>query len=184
MTNNIMNHISNYFKSLQEDICQQLSVADGGTPFIVDIWKRPEGGGGTSMVLNGKKIEKGGVMFSAVEGVLNEKAAKGLNIPAGDFFATGVSIVLHPSNPFSPIIHMNVRYFEMDNGLWWFGGGIDLTPHYIDPDDAIFFHTGLKNVCDLHDASFYPTFKTWADDYFFLPHRMETRGVGGIFFTA
>lgn len=182
MTNHIMNHISNYFKSLQEDICQQLSVADGDTPFIVDVWKRPEGGGGTSMVLHGKKIEKGGVMFSAVEGVLNEKAAKGLNIPSGDFFATGVSIVLHPSNPFSPIIHMNVRYFEMDNGLWWFGGGIDLTPHYIDPEDAIFFHSGLKKVCDLHDPSFYTTFKTWADDYFFLPHRKETRGIGGIFF--
>lgn len=175
-------NISGYFKSLQENICSQLSQEDSGIPFLEDNWTRPEGGGGRSMVLNGKKIEKGGVMFSAVEGRLNKKASQGLNIPEGDFFATGVSIVLHPSNPFSPIIHMNIRYFEMYNGLWWFGGGIDLTPHYIDVRDASFFHNGLKQVCDHHDSNFYPRFKTWADDYFFLPHRGETRGVGGIFF--
>jgi coproporphyrinogen III oxidase len=121
-------------------------------------------------------------MFSAVEGSLDERAARGLNIPKGDFFATGVSIVLHPANPFSPIIHMNVRYFEMENGLWWFGGGIDLTPHYINQKDAAFFHQRLKEICDRHDENFYPRFKTWADDYFFLPHRNETRGIGGIFF--
>ncbi|MEY3321707.1 MAG: hypothetical protein RLZZ417_1290 [Bacteroidota bacterium] len=182
MTNGNKMNISAYFKSLQENICNQLSLADDGIPFVVDNWTRPEGGGGRSMVLNGNKIEKGGVMFSAVDGTLNEKASKGLNIPQGDFFATGVSIVLHPSNPFSPIIHMNVRHFEMDNGLWWFGGGIDLTPHYIDPKEAAFFHDGLKQVCDRHDHNFYKRFKTWADDYFFLPHRNETRGVGGIFF--
>lgn len=142
MTNGNKMNISAYFKSLQENICNQLSLADDGIPFVVDNWTRPEGGGGRSMVLNGNKIEKGGVMFSAVDGTLNEKASKGLNIPQGDFFATGVSIVLHPSNPFSPIIHMNVRHFEMDNGLWWFGGGIDLTPHYIDPKEAAFFMTG------------------------------------------
>lgn len=175
-------YISNDFKVLQEDICSQLSAADDGIPFVTDTWTRPEGGGGRSMVLNGKKIEKGGVMFSAVEGTLGEKAAQGLGIPPGTFYATGVSIVLHPANPFSPIIHMNVRYFEMDHGLWWFGGGIDLTPHYIDKEDAGFFHRGLKEVCDRHDLGFYPKFKSWADDYFFLPHRNETRGVGGIFF--
>lgn len=182
MTKHNKMYISDYFKSLQQDICNQISIAEGGIPFLADHWKRPEGGGGTSMVLNGKKIEKGGVMFSAVEGSLNERASRGLNIPAGDFFATGVSIVLHPSNPFSPVIHMNVRYFEMDNGLWWFGGGIDLTPHYINQKDAAFFHQGLKEICDRHDENFYPRFKSWADDYFFLPHRNETRGIGGIFF--
>jgi len=182
MTNRNTMQISEYFKSLQENICNQISATDSRIHFLVDEWERPEGGGGRSMVLNGKMIEKGGVMFSAVDGTLNERASRGLNIPPGDFFATGVSIVLHPSNPFSPIIHMNVRYFEMDNGLWWFGGGIDLTPHYVDQKDASFFHQGLKEVCDHHDLSFYPSFKNWADDYFFLPHRNETRGVGGIFF--
>lgn len=182
MTNRNTMQISEYFKSLQENICNQISATDSNIPFLVDEWDRPEGGGGRSMVLNGKMIEKGGVMFSAVNGTLNERASRGLNIPQGDFFATGVSIVLHPSNPFSPIIHMNIRYFEMDNGLWWFGGGIDLTPHYVDQKDAVFFHQGLKEICDHHDLNFYPRFKSWADDYFFLPHRNETRGVGGIFF--
>ncbi|MDX1629853.1 MAG: oxygen-dependent coproporphyrinogen oxidase, partial [Fulvivirga sp.] len=99
-----------------------------------------------------------------------------------DFFATGVSIVLHPYNPFVPIIHMNVRYFEMTDGTWWFGGGIDLTPHYINNSDATYFHQQLKNVCDKHDVNYYEKFKRWADDYFFLQHRQETRGIGGIFF--
>ncbi|MCL4114052.1 UNVERIFIED_CONTAM: hypothetical protein GTU68_064866 [Idotea baltica] len=98
-----------------------------------------------------------------------------------EFFATGVSIVLHPCNPHMPIIHMNVRYFEMGTS-WWFGGGIDLTPHYVVPSEAKFFHRKLKEVCDASDPSYYPKFKDWADDYFFIRHRMETRGVGGIFF--
>ena len=93
-----------------------------------------------------------------------------------------VSIVLHPISPMTPIIHMNVRYFEMSNGLWWFGGGIDLTPHYIDDLLAKDFHIMLKNVCDKHHHDYYPTFKKWADNYFFIPHRNETRGIGGIFF--
>jgi coproporphyrinogen III oxidase len=99
-----------------------------------------------------------------------------------DFYATGVSIVLHPYNPMVPIIHMNVRYFEMSNGVSWFGGGIDLTPHYVDEEDARFFHRHLKQVCDQHNPAYYPRFKTWADDYFYLRHRQETRGIGGIFF--
>ena len=98
------------------------------------------------------------------------------------FFATGVSIVIHPVNPWVPIIHMNVRYFEMDNGVWWFGGGIDLTPHYIIDDDAKFFHQKLKSVCDKFSLEYYSRFKTWADNYFFIKHRNETRGIGGIFF--
>src|SRR6185312_12650191 len=98
------------------------------------------------------------------------------------FFATGVSIVIHPQNPMVPIIHMNIRYFEMSGGVRWLGGGIDLTPHYIVKEDAAFFHAGLKKACDKHNADYYSKFKTWADDYFYIPHRRETRGVGGIFF--
>jgi coproporphyrinogen III oxidase len=98
------------------------------------------------------------------------------------FLATGVSIVLHPKNPQTPIIHMNVRYFELSNGHWWFGGGIDLTPHYIVPHLAKRFHERMKAVCDAHHAGYYERFKHWADEYFYLPHRQETRGIGGIFF--
>lgn len=98
------------------------------------------------------------------------------------FTATGVSIVMHPQSPKVPIIHMNVRYFELSNGTCWFGGGIDLTPHYVVEEDAIFFHNQLKNACDKHHPAFYPKFKIWADDYFYIPHRDETRGIGGIFF--
>ncbi|MCB0637609.1 MAG: oxygen-dependent coproporphyrinogen oxidase, partial [Lewinella sp.] len=128
-------------------------------------------------------IEKGGVNFSAVHGTLSGRAAQALQLgEGGPFFATGVSIVLHPRNPEAPIIHMNVRYFEMDESRWWFGGGIDLTPHYIDRSDARWFHQQLSAVCDRFHPEYYPRFKAWADDYFFLKHREETRGVGGIFF--
>ena len=105
-----------------------------------------------------------------------------MGLDGESFFATGVSIVLHPRSPHVPIIHMNVRYFELDNGTYWFGGGIDLTPHYIVPSQAAAFHLSLKGICDQYDNQFYPKFKNWADDYFFIPHRNETRGVGGIFF--
>lgn len=171
-----------YFQGLQDDICHQLEVADGQGKFREDHWERPGGGGGRSRVIQGQRIEKGGVNFSAVQGTLNEKAGKALGIAPGNFLATGVSIVLHPFNPHVPIIHMNVRYFEMDNDVWWFGGGIDLTPHYIVDSDAAWFHHQLKRVCDAYDDSYYPEFKEWADDYFYLRHRQETRGVGGIFF--
>lgn len=174
--------IINYFQELQDSICAQLERADGTGTFHEDLWERPGGGGGRTRVIQGQRIEKGGVNFSAVHGTLNAKAGKALGIAPGDFLATGVSIVLHPRNPHVPIIHMNVRYFEMDNDLWWFGGGIDLTPHYIVPAEAAWFHEQLKSVCDAHDEAYYPEFKKWADDYFYLRHRQETRGVGGIFF--
>jgi coproporphyrinogen III oxidase len=178
--------IKNSFISLQEDICRQLEAADGKGKFLMDEWERPGGGGGQSRVLtNGNVIEKGGVNFSAVWGKAPEGVLKMLNVPDKDqpeFFATGVSIVLHPFNPMVPIIHMNVRYFEMSGGQWWFGGGIDLTPHYVIEDDVKFFHRELKRVCDRHHADYYEKFKTWADEYFFIRHRNETRGVGGIFF--
>lgn len=176
--------ISEYFKELQNQICIALENADGKAAFHEDNWQREGGGGGRSRVIQqGNVIEKGGVMFSAVWGDLHEKmlASMGLTEKV-DFFATGVSIVLHPHSPKVPIIHMNVRYFEMSNGTYWFGGGIDLTPHYVVEEDAVWFHQYLKNVCDHHNEAYYPKFKTWADDYFFNTHRNETRGIGGIFF--
>ena len=175
-------YISAQFQSLQDDICRQLEAADGTGKFLEDKWIRPEGGGGRSRVLEGKVVEKGGVMFSAVHGPLPEMVARNMQLPPTDFFATGVSIVLHPHSPMAPIIHMNVRYFETGAGRWWFGGGIDLTPHYVVPEDARYFHEQLKSVCDRFDARFYPDFKQQADDYFYLRHRNETRGIGGIFF--
>jgi coproporphyrinogen III oxidase len=186
--------IRDWFKSLQDDICAQLEHVDGKGRFIRDEWARPGGGGGISrIVAHGNIIEKGGVNFSEVWGKTPEATLKLLNLPVSagsqppDFFATGVSIVLHPSNPMVPIIHMNVRYFEIqmkadEEDLWWFGGGIDLTPHYVIEEDARYFHQQLKNICDQHHPSCYSEFKKWADDYFFIKHRNETRGVGGIFF--
>ncbi|MFY7828278.1 MAG: oxygen-dependent coproporphyrinogen oxidase [Flectobacillus sp.] len=173
-----------YFEGLQDQICTALEQADGSAKFQEDLWVREAGGGGRSRVIqNGNVIEKGGVMFSAVWGDLHEKmlASMGLKEKV-DFFATGVSIVIHPQSPMVPIIHMNVRYFEMSNGVFWFGGGIDLTPHYIVDEDARWFHQQLKDVCDKYNLDYYPKFKVWADDYFFNTHRNETRGVGGIFF--
>lgn len=174
--------IADRFRTLQDDICRRLEIADGSGKFLEDNWIRPEGGGGRSRVIEGAVIEKGGVMFSAVHGPLPEPVAKSMQLPPTDFFATGVSIVLHPHSPMAPIIHMNVRYFETGTGRWWFGGGIDLTPHYVVPDDARFFHEQLKNTCDRFHPDFYSDFKRQADDYFFLRHRQETRGIGGIFY--
>lgn len=174
--------IITYFQSLQDKICAALETADGKGTFIEDKWDRPGGGGGRARVIHGETLEKGGVNFSAVHGELPEKIIAKLGVGTGKFFASGVSIVQHPVSPMVPIIHMNVRYFEMDNGTWWFGGGIDLTPHYVNEEDAKFFHQTLKDVCDKHDVAYHPKFKTWADDYFYLKHRQETRGIGGIFF--
>ncbi|HOZ86869.1 MAG TPA: oxygen-dependent coproporphyrinogen oxidase [Bacteroidia bacterium] len=194
------NRISDWLKNLQDSICTALEIADGKSTFEEDNWVREEGGGGrTRIIRNGDVIEKGGVLFSAVEGpapdfLFNESQhspqasskEKTKNRPS--FFATGVSIVIHPANPMVPIIHMNIRYFEMpagtggDGGVRWLGGGIDLTPHYIFKEDAAFFHQSLKKVCDKHHADYYTKFKTWADDYFYITHRKETRGIGGVFF--
>lgn len=171
------------FKNLQDHICYRLEEIDGKGIFIEDIWEREEGGGGRSRVISsGTIIEKGGVNFSEVYGKVSESMKQGTEIRADEFLATGVSIVLHPNSPHIPIIHMNVRYFELSDGECWFGGGIDLTPHFIVPELAGEFHRGLKDLCDRYDRDWYPRFKNWADDYFFIPHRNETRGVGGIFF--
>lgn len=175
--------ISNQFKRLQDEIVNSLELADGKAKFQEDSWERKAGGGGRSRVLNdGAIIEKGGVNFSEVYGETPKNILNALKLDKADFYATGVSIVLHPHSPMVPIIHMNVRYFEMSNGVYWFGGGIDLTPHYVVKEDAEYFHTQLKNTCDQFDNSYYPKFKKWADDYFYLKHREETRGIGGIFF--
>jgi coproporphyrinogen III oxidase len=184
--------ITDWFKSLQDVICRELEQADykGGTggkgKFKETFWEREEGGGGRTRILeHGNIIEKGGVNFSAVHGTVPSFLKKETIENISDettFFAAGVSIVLHPSNPMVPIIHMNVRYFEMSTGVWWFGGGIDLTPHYVKEEDACFFHNVLKTTCDKHDANYYHDFKKWADNYFFITHRNETRGIGGIFF--
>lgn len=181
--------IADWFRELQEQICQGLEIADGKGKFNQDLWKRPGGGGGKTRTLSdGEIIEKGGVNFSEVHGKTPKKILEALSLDTTDFYATGVSIVMHPKSPLIPIIHMNIRYFEMSpsatkaNTTWWFGGGIDLTPHYIDTEDARYFHQQLKVVCDQHHPSYYQEFKTWADDYFYLKHREETRGIGGIFF--
>ena len=137
---------------------------------------------------DGAVIEKGGVNFSAVHGKLPPAILSqvlqtpGTGLENKDFFATGVSVVIHPKSPMVPIIHMNVRYFEWSESVRWFGGGIDLTPIYVVEEDARHFHRELKKVCDKHNKDYYPRFRQWADDYFFIPHRNETRGIGGIFF--
>jgi coproporphyrinogen III oxidase len=175
--------IAEEYQKIQDEICQGLEDADGLGKFEEELWQREEGGGGRSRILqNGAVIEKGGVNFSAVFGKLPEVVKKSFKVESADFFATGVSIVIHPNHPFVPIIHMNIRYFEMNENIRWFGGGIDLTPHYIFEDDAKFFHQYLKNTCDQFNHNFYSKFKVWADDYFFIKHRNETRGIGGIFY--
>lgn len=178
--------IADAYKQIQDEICAGLELADGQGKFEEELWTREGGGGGrTRIIQNGNVLEKGGVNFSAVEGKLPDNIKKAFGVNEDDFFATGVSIVIHPNNPWVPIIHMNIRYFEMISGekeLKWFGGGIDLTPHYVIDEDAQFFHKRLKATCDRFKGDFYARFKKWADDYFFIKHRNETRGVGGIFY--
>jgi coproporphyrinogen III oxidase len=178
------------YKQIQDEICAALEQADGQSKFEEELWEREGGGGGrTRIIQNGNIFEKGGVNFSAVGGQLPDNVKKALGVEQDDFFATGISIVIHPNHPLVPIIHMNIRYFEMPSSfiegqqpVRWFGGGIDLTPHYIIDEDARYFHTYLKSVCDAYNKDFYNRFKQWADDYFFIKHRNETRGVGGIFY--
>lgn len=171
------------YQQIQDSICEGLEIADGRSKFEEELWEREGGGGGrTRVIQHGAVIEKGGVNFSAVFGKLPESVKKAFKVENDEFFATGVSIVIHPENPFVPIVHMNIRYFEMDEQTRWFGGGIDLTPHYVIPTDARFFHHRLKQACDKFSPNFYHKFKTQADNYFFIKHRDETRGVGGIFY--
>ena len=179
----LKNRARDFFAALQDQICSALEQLDGREQFRDDLWAREEGGGGRTRVLeDGAVFEKAGVNFSEVFGNFDEAFAQ--RLPLGDgteFFATGVSVVLHPSNPFVPTVHANLRYLERGSGCW-FGGGTDLTPYYPYLEDAIHFHRTLKTSCDEFDPEFYPRFKKWCDEYFFLKHRNEPRGVGGIFF--
>lgn len=182
--------IAEDYRQIQDEICAALEDTDGHARFEEELWERDGGGGGrTRVIQNGNIFEKGGVNFSAVHGQLPDAVKKSLKVEENDFFAAGVSIVIHPNHPMVPIIHMNIRYFEMPSSFGaglepvrWFGGGIDLTPHYIFEEDARFFHTSLKFVCQSYHPDFYHRFKLWADDYFYIKHRQETRGIGGIFY--
>lgn len=170
------------YKGLQKAICQKLEQADGKAEFTEERWEKEIGYGITCAIRNGAAIEKGGVNFSFVKGEFTAQMERLLDEKANNYIATGISSIMHPVNPHMPIIHTNVRFFSLDNGVQWFGGGIDLTPHYIDVTEAGNFHRQLKQICDQYSPIFYSQFKTWADDYFYIPHRHETRGVGGIFF--
>jgi coproporphyrinogen III oxidase len=189
-----------FIKEQQREIVRALEAVDG-TPFRVDEWARKEGGGGITCVLqDGKVFEKAGVGVSVVYGTLPKRAImsmranhknlvmEGEDIPDSlEFFAAGLSLIVHPHNPMAPTVHLNYRYFETarpdgSSGAWWFGGGSDLTPNYLFDEDAIHFHRTLKDVCDKHDKDYYPRFKKWCDEYFYNKHRNESRGIGGIFF--
>jgi coproporphyrinogen III oxidase len=171
-----------YFKELQDEITAALEAADGAARFREDAWQRPGGGGGrTRVIAGGALFEKGGVNFSDVQGELRPEMMKALPGEGSKFRATGVSLVLHPNSPRVPTVHANVRHIQRGSA-GWFGGGTDLTPYYVVPADAIHFHRTLQAACDAHDESFHRRFKRWCDDYFFLPHRNEPRGVGGIFY--
>ena len=177
-----------YVQDLQDGIINALENVDGKALFQTDRWERDGGGGGLTRVLeNGAVFEKAGVNTSAVYGILPERMAKVLKVPATQFFATGLSLVIHPQSPFVPTVHANFRYFALGEDLsnpidQWFGGGADLTPYYPFLEDARHFHSTWKQVCDKHSVASYSDFKKHCDEYFYLPHREETRGVGGIFF--
>lgn len=168
-------------KQLQDAITERLVDLDG-TRFQEDVWQRPGGGGGRTRVLaDGGLFERAGVNFSEVHGEFNEELASSLPGEGREFFATGMSLVLHPANPRVPTVHANFRYIER-SGAWWFGGGADLTPYCLYEEDVRHFHEVWRQACDRHDSEYYSRFKKWCDEYFYLPHRKETRGVGGIFF--
>ena len=177
-----------YIQNLQDTITSRLAEIDGKATFHEDNWKRPEGGGGRTRVIeNGNVFEKGGVNISAVHGVLPETMQKHFNVSHCNFFACGLSLVLHPKNPFVPTVHANWRYFEMYDKKGnivdsWFGGGQDLTPYYLFEEDATHFHQICKKACDKHNSDFYTAYKKKCDEYFYNAHRNEGRGIGGLFF--
>ncbi|MFV0541976.1 MAG: oxygen-dependent coproporphyrinogen oxidase [Aestuariibaculum sp.] len=182
------NKFYKYIQKLQETITSQLEVMDGKSKFKEDLWERPEGGGGRTRVIeNGNVFEKGGVNISAVYGKLPDSMQKMFGVGEADFFACGLSLVIHPKNPFVPTVHANWRYFEMYDQNQniinqWFGGGQDLTPYYLFEEDAEHFHSVCKKACDKHNPVFYPKYKAKCDEYFWNTHRNEARGIGGLFF--
>ena len=177
-----------YILKLQDTITSSLEAIDGKAKFQEDIWKRPEGGGGRTRVIeNGNVFEKGGVNISAVHGALPQSMQTYFGVSDADFYACGLSLVIHPKNPFVPTVHANWRYFEMYDKEGkivdqWFGGGQDLTPYYLFEEDAIHFHSVCKNACDVHNPDFYGQYKKRCDEYFWNTHRKEARGLGGLFF--
>jgi coproporphyrinogen III oxidase len=178
-----------YLLDLQDRICNALAAEDGGAGFVEDTWVRAEGGGGRTRVLaNGLAIEKGGVNFSHVHGTQMPASATAHRpeLAGRAFEAMGVSLVIHPNNPYVPTSHANVRFFiaekEGAEPVWWFGGGYDLTPYYGNQADVVHWHQTAKNACDPFGDDVYPRYKKWCDDYFHLKHRNEARGVGGLFF--
>ncbi len=181
------NKFTKYIDILQQQISNQIENIDGKSKFKIDNWHRKNGGGGLTMAIeNGNVFEKGGVNVSKVFGTLPDSMTKLLDTNKSDFFACGISLVLHPKNPMVPTFHANLRYFELyeNNQLKdsWFGGGLDLTPYYIFEDDIIFFHNNCKIICDKFNSNFYHDFKEKCDSYFWNDHRNEARGVGGLFF--
>lgn len=177
-----------YIKNLQDQITSKLEAIDGKATFKEDLWKRAEGGGGRTRVIeDGNVIEKGGVNISEVHGPLAPAMQQYFNVGDVDFFACGLSLVIHPKNPYAPTVHANWRYFEMLDKAGnlvdsWFGGGQDLTPYYLFEEDAQHFHQTCKTACDKHDPEFYPQYKMRCDEYFYNAHRGEARGLGGLFF--
>ena len=177
-----------YIKTLQDTITSKLETIDGKATFKEDPWVRKEGGGGRTRVIeNGAVFEKGGVNISEVHGELPESMQSYFGVKDANFFACGLSLVLHPQNPFIPTVHANWRYFEMYDQEGnivdqWFGGGQDLTPYYLFEEDATHFHQICKIACDKHDSSFHPKYKARCDEYFYNAHRGEGRGIGGLFF--
>ncbi|MSP60631.1 MAG: oxygen-dependent coproporphyrinogen oxidase [Myxococcales bacterium] len=178
----VENEAAEFFRSIQDSICAGLEEEDGTARFRTDAWERPGGGGGLTRVLvDGTVFEKAGVNTSTVHGDLQPEFAAHLPGDGLTFFAAGVSLVLHPKSPMVPTVHANFRCIRRGAALW-FGGGADLTPYYPQREDAVHFHRVWKERCDRHDRDFYNRFKKWCDEYFYLPHRREARGVGGIFF--
>ncbi|WP_282167387.1 oxygen-dependent coproporphyrinogen oxidase [Shewanella japonica] len=181
--------VKQYLLSLQASICEGLEALDGKATFQAESWERAEGGGGTSRVLTkGKVFEQAGVNFSHVMGAAMPASATAHRpeLAGRSFEAMGVSLVIHPNNPFIPTTHANVRFFiahkEGADPVWWFGGGFDLTPYYPFEEDVVSWHQAAADICAPFGEDVYPKYKKWCDEYFFLPHRNETRGVGGLFF--
>ena len=181
--------VREYLTGLQQQLCGELEELDGAASFRTDAWERPEGGGGDTRVLaDGALFEKGGVNFSHVMGKTLPAAASARRpeLAGRGFEAMGVSLVLHPHNPWVPTVHMNVRFFLAEKTgeapVWWFGGGYDLTPFYGFEEDCRHWHQTARNACKAFGEDVYPRFKQWCDEYFFIPHREEARGIGGLFF--
>lgn len=181
--------VKDYLQGLQERICAELQHYETDAQFQEDNWIRAEGGGGRSRVIaNGGVFEKGGVNYSCVQGAQLPASATASRpeLAGRSFEAMGVSLVIHPTNPYVPTSHANVRFFvaEKDGAapVWWFGGGYDLTPYYGNQEDCRHWHAVARKACDAHGKDIYPRFKKWCDDYFYLKHRSEARGIGGLFF--